>query len=104
MMPLRGGPSLVDEHHVVGIKRRLAPDKGAARFGYVGAILLGRLGRRETGTETPAFVGFANSAGRVRPERGGLSNVTVAGTVACSSSDTNRISALYYYRIDCGAS
>src|SRR5215472_10978801 len=26
---------------MAGIKRRLAPDKGAARFGYVGAILLG---------------------------------------------------------------
>jgi hypothetical protein len=26
---------------VVGIESRLAPDKGTARFGYVGAILLG---------------------------------------------------------------
>lgn len=36
-----GPPSLVNEHQTVGIERRLTADKGAPRFGHVGAMLLG---------------------------------------------------------------
>jgi hypothetical protein len=36
-----GGPGLIDEHQALGIERRLARNKSAARLGYVGTVLLG---------------------------------------------------------------
>src|SRR5690348_15909875 len=36
-----GGPGFVEEHQVVGIERRQAPDEDPPRLGYGGAILLG---------------------------------------------------------------